>query len=329
MFKVVKAQGLGLVSDLGRFGGLGQGVPLGGVMDPYSFALANVALGNHPGDAGLEFMGSFELVASKPGAFMLATRSGQVKVNKALITSGRIVQVDVGDIVQVHPALSSLVTALCVRGGIQVPEVLGARGTCLAGGFGGYAGRAFKAGDEIRVDVVDHDRFDRGPRTHAPTLAMPVAIWREAGDSKTALDIHCLPGPELQHLGHTGHELFTGQRYVIEAASGRQAYRLKGHRALPTHNMPAMRSHAVHPGIVQLPPNGQPMVLMWDAQATGGYPRLASVLHCELWKLGQAAPGQRIRFRLVDVAKAVQLNQQHDKERQDILEHIHTHFHQR
>ncbi|MCQ8895885.1 biotin-dependent carboxyltransferase family protein [Limnobacter humi] len=329
MFKVVKAQGLGLVSDLGRFGLLGQGVPQGGVMDPYSFSLANLALGNHADDAGLEFMGSFELVVSKPGAFMLATRSGQVKVNKALISSGRIVQVDVGDIIQVHPALGSLVTAVCVRGGIQVPAVLGSRGTCLSGGFGGYSGRALRAGDEIRVQALDHDRFDRGPRTHAPTLAMPVAIWREAGDLKTPLDVRCLPGPELKHLGHTGLDLFAGQRYTIEAASGRQAYRLKGHRALPTHNMPTMRSHAVHPGVVQLPPSGQPMVLMCDAQATGGYPRLATVLHCDMWKLGQASPGQRICFRLVDHPQAVQLNQQHEQDFQHTLEHIQKHVHQR
>ena len=329
MLKVVKAQGIGLVSDLGRPGYLGQGVPIGGTMDTYSMVLANAALGNASHDAVLECMGTFELVVSKPGSLMVGTRSGRVLVNKAAVMPGRVVWTDVGDIIDIQPAHLAWWTVLALRGGVRVPEVLGSRSTCMAGQFGGLEGRALKVGDVIHTHPAEHDRFDRNARTTAIGLAMPLAHATQGDPRKVPVDIACLPGPELPQVGDEGLHLLFQQIYTVQAQSNRQAFRLKAHRALPTHRMPAMKSHAVHPGLIQLPPDGQPIVLMPDAQATGGYPRVASVLSSQMWKLGQMAPGQRVRFKLVDFEQAISLNQAHERERIEFLQLVEQHFHQR
>lgn len=92
-------------------------------------------------------------------------------------------------------------------------------------------------------------------------------------------------------------------------------YRLEGQQApLAFKQALSLRSHAVHAGLVQLPPSGQPVVLLGECQATGGYPRIAAVLSCDLWKFAHLASGQGVHWVVVDAVKAERLQLQHDKE---------------
>jgi biotin-dependent carboxylase-like uncharacterized protein len=160
-------------------------------------------------------------------------------------------------------------TILAVDGGIDVPMVLGSRTTDLTAAMGGFAGRALRAGDRLMLGAACGDV----PRT----IEAPPAI---------DFVLHTIAQPLADRLWERG--------WTVGHQSNRMGYRLHG-AAMP-HELGAMRSHAVFPGFIQLPPSGEPIVLMSDAQTTGGYPLAGVVIEEDLWMLGQAPIGATVRF---------------------------------
>jgi 5-oxoprolinase (ATP-hydrolysing) subunit C len=306
MLKVVRAQGQGLVSDSGRSGHQHEGVPLGGVLDRLSFEVGNLALGNPTDSACLELMGQFDFVCAKPCRIFMANRGAQALLNNKPVRCGQVFALQEGDVLRTQPPGLGFWNLICLQGGVDVPMVMGSRSTCLAAGFGGFQGRALQVGDEIHA----------GP-FHAPAvpdhlrLALPFAPVDSAGH----LVVHCLPGPEFDWLTDDSQHAFTSQNYRLGNQSSRMAYRLEGEQApLALKQALTLRSHAVHPGVVQMPPSGQPVVLLSECQVTGGYPRIAAVLNCELWKFSQLASGQGIRWVVLDDVQAQGLQLQHERE---------------
>ena len=306
MLRVIKAQGQGFVSDSGRWGYQYQGVPVGGVLDSFSYTVGNWALGNPDNAACLELMGQFVFVCTQPGKLFLANRGAQATVNNKVVYCGQVLQLQEGDLLEIRPPHLGFWTLLCIQGGIDVPMVMGSRSTCLAAAFGGFEGRALQAGDCLRAGAEFQPAVRQGIR-----LAMPLALRNGAEE----LPVHCLPGPEFEALNPDSRKLFEQQAYTVGQQSSRMGYILKGtHSPLQLSNSLSLRSHAVHPGMVQLPPSGNPVVLLCEAQVTGGYPRLASVLACELWTFAQLGLGQSVNWVVVDATQAKRLQHQHHTE---------------
>lgn len=306
MLKVIKAQGQGFVSDSGRWGYQHQGVPVGGVLDSFSYTVGNWALGNHGNTACLELMGQFVFVCTQPGKVFLANRGAQATLNSKRVDCGQVLYLQEGDMLTIKPPYLGFWTLLCIQGGIDVPMVMGSRSTCLAAAFGGFEGRALQAGDCLRAGAEHQPAVRQSIR-----LAMPLALRNGAGE----LPVHCLPGPEFNALNPDSRKLFEQQAYTLGQQSSRMGYALQGtHSPLQLSGSLSLRSHAVHPGIVQLPPRGNPVVLLCESQVTGGYPRLASVLASELWKFAQLGPGQSVHWVVVDAAQAKRLQHQHNNE---------------
>lgn len=306
MLEVIKAQGQGFVSDSGRWGYQHQGVPVGGVLDAWSYSIGNLALGNPASAACLELMGQFVFVCTQRGKVILANRGVQATLNSKRVYCGQVLHLQEGDVLDIKPPSLGFWTLLCMQGGVDVPIVMGSRSTCLAAGFGGFEGRALQVGDGLRAGEEFQSAVQEDIR-----MAMPLAPQNEAG----ALFVHCLPGPEFEALKPHSRQLFEQQTYTLGQQSSRMGYALKGaHATLELSASLSMRSHAVHPGIVQLPPGGTPVVLLCEAQVTGGYPRIASVLACELWKFAQLGSGQGVHWVLVDAAQATRLQHRHNTE---------------
>jgi 5-oxoprolinase (ATP-hydrolysing) subunit C len=306
MLKVVKAQGQGLVSDAGRWGYQHEGVPVSGVLDSFSFTVGNRILGNSDNLACLELMGQFDFVCAKPCRILFANRGAHALLNNKPVASGQVLSLLEGDVVRTKPPGLGFWNMLCVQGGVDVPEMMGSRSTCLAAGFGGFQGRALQVGDEIHAgNCAD------GPVSSRKRFAMPLAPIDSAG----RLLVHCLPGPEFDCLTEHSQKLFVSQGHLLGVQSSRMGYRLEGEQApLELKSSLTLRSHAVHPGIVQLPPSGQPVVLLSECQVTGGYPRIAAVLSCELWKFSQLHIGQGVHWVVVDAAQAERLQLRHESE---------------
>ena len=295
MLEVVEAGLLTTIQDLGRPGWGGLGVPEGGAADPWSHRIANRLVGNDEDAATIEitFAGP-RLRALQPTIVALAGAD-----LGASIARGHAVRLSEGEELRIPgPAVGSGARAyLAVAGGIDLPEVLGSRSTCLAGGFGGVDGRPLREGDRLLAGApaVPRSRTAREatlrPRA-APWPADPIAPQRRDPDG-TAL-LRALPGL---------HGALPDATFRVGAASDRMGLRLEpadardASRATPLAHV---TSHGVVRGAVQLPPDGRPIVLMADHQPTGGYPVVAVVIAADLAALGQLAPGDRVRFEPVD-----------------------------
>ncbi|MGD0967402.1 MAG: biotin-dependent carboxyltransferase family protein [Candidatus Aquilonibacter sp.] len=268
---VVERAGLqSLVVDRGRFGLRHQGVGWCGAMDLRSYAIANDLAGNAPGTAAIEIaLGDVIVHFDAPARFALAGADCNAKLDGEPISTWASHAARAGSRLVLDRPHAWMRTILAVDGGIDVPMVLGSRTTDLTAAMGGFAGRALRAGDRLMLGAACGDV----PRT----IEAPPAI---------DFVLHTIAQPLADRLWERG--------WTVGHQSNRMGYRLHG-AAMP-HELGAMRSHAVFPGFIQLPPSGEPIVLMSDAQTTGGYPLAGVVIEEDLWMLGQAPIGATVRF---------------------------------
>jgi biotin-dependent carboxylase-like uncharacterized protein len=221
---------------------------------------------------------------------------------------------------------------LCVAGGIDVPEVLGSRSTDLQAAIGGLDGRLLRRGDVLMISrpTPTHSAAtDAAAPTHAaaPTRAAAAAI-----DEPSASDlppqignlIRVLPGPEFDDFAAAARDVLFKASWKLTSQSNRMGYRLEG-PMLARQGTDELRSHAVFPGVIQVPPNGAPIVLMSDAQATGGYPRIGCVIAADHWRLAQIAPGMSIQFEPCIRAAALSALQQQQGYLQRLQQSLRAH----
>lgn len=288
MIEVVATAGLATVQDLGRYGSLRYGVGRAGAMDRLALAAANLLLGNYEGAAGIElqvfpFTARFTVDCgfALTGADCAARLDGQPLLPWSAY-SARAGQ----ELVLGLPARGASRAYVALPGGVDVPEVLGSRSTQLRGAFGGLDGRFLQAGDQLRAAApgAGVGGFGLVP----PCLGLPL----EAGDLPA---VRVLPAAEYCRLTPAAKELVWSADWKITAQSDRYGYRMAGEVLAFTEPV-EMLSHGIVPGVIQVPPGGQPIIQMSDAQPSGGYPKIGTVIEADLWRLGQAPIGSRVRF---------------------------------
>lgn len=281
MIRVLQPGLFTTVQDGGRWGYQRFGIPVAGPMDPVSHRLANLLVGNRAACATLEVTlagprlefrrdlllavcgADFELLLDGhpvAGNMVHAARSGQC------LAFGR----------RRHGARAYI----AVAGGFDVPPVLGSRATHVASGMGGLRGRPLAAGDVLAAG----DGAARRVR---------------AGDSRAVTGgadrrVRVLPGPHDDRFGTAGAAALTAGEYRVGAASDRMGYRLEG--APLEQEGPELLSAAVPAGAIQVPPSGEPIILMADRPTSGGYPRIGTVITADIPVVAQRAPADPIEF---------------------------------
>lgn len=285
MIEVLHAGLCDLVMDQGRPGWGALGVPAGGAADPAALAAANTLVGNDVAAAGLEITLHgpslrFALggAVALTGAGFAATRSSGAAVawNETLVLAA-------GETLSLERAESGCRCWLALRGGLAVPPVMGSRSTFLPARFGGYLGRALRAGDRLASGIrLDGVRLLR---------AIPPAGERGA-------QLRVVAGPQAGQFDDAGLAAFFAGNYRVDAASDRRGLRLSG--LIVTHARAELPSQGVLPGAVQVPPDGQPIILGWDGPVTGGYPVIAGVISADMPKLAQMRPGDVVRFVTIE-----------------------------
>ncbi len=292
MIEILHAGLCDLVMDLGRPGWGALGVPAGGAADPVALATANRLAGNPAEAAALEIVQRGPLlrfpqggVVALTGAPFVASRSSGAALawNETLVLAA-------GETLSLERARSGCRCWLAVRGGVTVPPLLGSRSTFLPGGFGGHAGRALQAGD----------RLDTG----APAGDMHLLRAQPPADMAEA-PLRVVAGPQVGLFDDAGLATFFGGRFRVDAATDRRGVRLSGPAV--THARSELPSQGVLPGAIQVPPDGQPILLGWDGPVTGGYPVIGTVIEADWPRLAQLKPGDAVRFVTVeaDVARAL------------------------
>jgi len=293
MIEVLSAGALATVQDLGRNGCLRWGVGTSGAMDPLALAAGNLLLANDEGDAGIEVpVFPFRVRFTEDCAFALTGADCAATLDDVPLLPWSVQRARAGETLKLNPPQMGPWRAsrayLCLAGGVDVPAVLNSRSTQLRGAFGGLDGRALRGGDTLTAADPRREVHPSGIGLVPPALSMPLQA-----DGCPAVRV--LPAAEYEGYTRASRDAFWATEWKITPQSDRYGYRLSGEALEPVAPM-EMRSHGIVPGVIQVPPGGQPIVQMRDAQPSGGYPKLGTVIEADLWRLGQAPIGSRIRF---------------------------------
>jgi biotin-dependent carboxylase-like uncharacterized protein len=293
---------LNTVQDLGRFGSRHYGVSTSGVMDPVAFVVGNVLLGNPDNAAAIEVQ-TFPFVVrfladtnfAVTGADTAATLDDHEVPPWWSATAKR------GQTLTLRPPASGARAYLALAGGIDVPVILGSRSTHLRSEFGGFGGRFLEQGDVLRtLDGEGHAApwKSGGLGVVPPSFALPATNGR-------VLPVRVLKAGEYDLFSAKMQERFWATEWKITHHSDRGGYRLSG-QPLKLAAPVELRSYGLVAGIVQVPPSGEPIIQLSDANTAGGYPKIAAVIEADLWRLGQARLGSFIRFEEVAYEAAVE-----------------------
>ena len=282
------------VQDAGRSGHMRYGIPPSGPVDRHSFVLANRLVGNADGAAALEFtLIGPRLSAGAPCSVAVTGADAPITLNDRPAPAWTTLSLAAGDVVRIGPARAGVRGYVAVAGGIDVPPVLGSRATYLRGRLGGLHGRA----------LAREDRLPIGAASAPSRRAVPESARPQWGGE---LVLRVVLGPQADRFTDEAIAAFLGSPYEVLPQSDRMGARLHGPRIAHARGHDII-SDGIALGAVQVPGDGQPIVLLVDRQSTGGYTKIATVCSVDIPRIAQAKPGQRVRFTAVDVATAHRL----------------------
>jgi len=279
------------VQDLGRTGRMRYGIPPSGPVDRFAFVLVNRLLANPDTAAALEctLMGPrFEMTAA--GAIAVTGADMPVTVNDQEAPGWATIAVKSGDVVKLGAARTGVRSYVGFAGGLDVPLVLGSRSTYLRGRIGGLQGRALRKGDELAI------------LPSSPVKPRRVAR-RDIPDYTGEPTVRAVLGPQADRFTEEGLRALFGGRYEVLPQSDRMGSRLRGPRIEHARGHDIV-SDGIALGSIQIPGDGQPIVLLVDRQSTGGYTKAATICSSDIWRVGQARPGQWLHFQAIDVEEA-------------------------
>ncbi|ASJ09575.1 urea amidolyase [Thermococcus siculi] len=293
MIELLKVPSLLTVQDSGRPGYRKLGVPLSGFMDDFSARIANYIVGN-PGNAPLlEFLLAGPALRFNASSVFAVAGDADLRLNGVPIEPWTSHWAKRGDVLEVGSLRSGLYGYIAFAGGIKCERLLG---SCSAYPKAGL-GRPLKAGDELNLGYAI--------LTGKDSRYLPLQLRPDYSSKER--EIRVVLGPNLEHFTDGGIETFLGSVYTVTPESDRMGYRLDGPAVEHSRRGADIVTEPLVPGTVQVPANGKPIVMMRDAQTTGGYAKIATVISADLHLLAQSRPGTRVRFRAVDVEEAQEI----------------------
>ncbi|WP_347336702.1 biotin-dependent carboxyltransferase family protein [Bradyrhizobium manausense] len=287
--EILSVTGPASIQDLGRFDQYRFGVGTSGAMDEVALRAGNILLGNDENAAAIEIpMMPFKLRFGRDMAFALTGAGVEAEIAGRPIPPWWRSHARAGDVLTIKAMSRGARLYLAVGGGIDVPMILGSRSTQFRGEFGGWHGRPLQAGDTLPCASSTAAIDELGIEPADITLARP-----DAAADQTIVRV--VIAGEYDAFDAATQALFWSGRWKITPQSNRYGYRLQGPDMKPKAPV-EKRSHGIVPGVIQIPPNGQPIIQMRDAQTSGGYPKIATVIRADLWRVGQARLGSELRF---------------------------------
>lgn len=292
--RVIEAGVQASVQDQGRVGLAALGYATAGALDAGALALANRLVGNPAGAAALEIGhgGAYEaigdLVIAVAAADLAPTLDGEP------LPRLRAAALRAGGQIRFGAAQAGARCYLAVSGGIDVPAVLGSRATDVLAGLGGWQGRTLRAGDVLPAGPPPPGEIGYAVPT-APPPSYPDRI-----------DVRVVWGPQDGWFDEAARDTFAASPFRATARGDRTALRLAG-PPIRAARRQDLASEGGVPGAIQIPADGDPIILLADSRGVGGYPKIATVISADLARIGQARPGTEIHFHPVPVAEARRL----------------------
>ncbi len=294
--EIIDVSGLATIQDSGRTGWRRFGVPSSGPMDAFAFHAANKLAGNITNEAVIEIgLGDIALRALRDCVIAVAGVGYRLSIYIWDFPLWSSYYVRAGWTVRLNKLDSGMWTYLAISGGVQTQPVLDSQSTNLRGHFGGLDGRQLQVGDVLKSGMPSISLNELAART------LPKATHPAYGDNPV---VDVIMGPQGNYFTDESITTFMSQEYSVSHTSDRMGYRLEG-AALKHRNKAELISEGMTMGAIQVPANGQPIVMMADSPTTGGYPKIGTVASADLPLLAQCVPGRsKIRFRETTVAKA-------------------------
>ncbi|MFJ8258098.1 biotin-dependent carboxyltransferase family protein [Peribacillus asahii] len=302
--RVIKPGLLTTIQDLGRRGFQKHGVIVSGAMDVYSLRIANLLVGNQEGEAALEvtLMGPTFKVEKD---CLIAITGGDLSptIDGRTVPMWRPVYVKKGQILRFGRCKSGCRAYLSVAGGYAISEVMDSKSTYLRGQMGGYKGRALQVDDVVPFN--EHSTMLKHEWTEEFIAAKWFVHAKEFLPSRIPV-IRFLAGSQYEYFTDSSKLQFVESLFKVSSQSDRMGYRISG-PTLELQNKRDILSEAVSNGSIQVPPDGNPIILLADRQTTGGYPKIAQVITADLSLIGQLKPGESIQFSQVTLKEAEQI----------------------
>jgi biotin-dependent carboxylase-like uncharacterized protein len=281
------------LQDGGRHGYLRFGVTPAGPMDRLAFETANRALGNPPGATAIEVgLGGLEFTV-EAASLTIAIAGGDfaITLDGRRLPPALLLRLDIGAVVKIAAGAAGAWCYVALAGDLLVAPMLGSTATHTRSGFGGIEGRPLAKGDALRIAE---------PRLPAAASGILAAPWLARPNDV----IRVILGPQDDYFDADQVAAFLAGPWRLSARGDRMAYFLDGPRLRHAEGFNIV-SDGVAMGAIQVPGEGQPIVLMADRQPTGGYPKIATVIGPDLGRLAQARPGSTLRFQAVTIDEAV------------------------
>ena len=292
------------IQDMGRYGYQDVGVPVSGALDKVSARLANALVGNPANTPVLEMIlhgltvevqadsvrvalfgcdGTFEIIGSR-------TR---------VIPAGRSARAIRGDKIRVTKLSESLCSYLAIEGGIDVAPELGSTSTYVRGALGGLTGRTLQRNETIPLTL-----------SHVATRAeLELDATFDYGYTQ---DIRVVLGPQADYFSDEALHSFLHSEYTVSTQADRMGFRLEGPTLAHVSGYDLV-SDGIVSGAIQVPGSGLPIVLLADAQTTGGYPKIATVISVDIPVLSRRPPSSTLRFIAVSLEEAEDLARAQEK----------------
>jgi antagonist of KipI len=295
---ILKPGMMSSLQDLGRWGFQQYGVPIGGAMDKVSAALANIICGNDENEAVIEMTLHGTLIMFNEAAFCAIVGGGcKAYIDDVELPFNRLLWIPAFSIIKTTASIQGCRSYLAVSGGFNVKKVLGSASTYTPSGIGGINGRNLITGDMLAFKREQN--LHAASNLHMLPNGVGISHWHTADLVVPTPDIatvHAIKGPEFDRFNTASQEDIFNSIFTISSQSNRMGYRLEGKKLTLEHKA-EMVSTAVTTGIVQVTHEGDPIILMADAQTTGGYPRIARICAADISLLAQCRPGAKIQFR--------------------------------
>ena len=285
MIEVLNGGTRATVQDAGRPSYRHLGIPESGAADKLSFALANWMAGNRWDAPAIECaLGGLHLRFTEATTIALAGAEMWAQINGMNVKNFSPITVEKGDILTLSFARDGCRAYIAVAGGLKITEFMGSASTYLPAEFGGYEGRALHVGDILQVSNRPREAPQKIPTGYTPQLSRHVVL-------------RARPAPEWELMSASSQRHLFVSPFIATPATDRMGSRLRGDKISVERSDLSMTSSPLLPGTLQIPPDGQPILMLADGHCTGGYPRALQVIRADLWLLGQIAPGSQVSFR--------------------------------
>ncbi|MCB1760349.1 MAG: biotin-dependent carboxyltransferase [Gammaproteobacteria bacterium] len=292
---------MALIVDYGRNGHQHIGVSVGGPMDEHAYLWANRLLGNNYGDPQIEItFGMFECRLEAATSIAVTGADLGTRINGRPVRNWRAHAVKAGDVISCANPVSGLRAYLAVKGGFRVDRILGSSTTVVRDRLGGLAGDGTK--------LKQGDRIPFEPSTDQLLMSVPAQF---IPDYERMLELGVILGYQERHFPADEIARFFATEYQVTQEIDRMGYRLAGDPI--ACDLDGILSEGISYGAVQIPRDGQPIILLRDRQTIGGYPKIGCICSLDAARLSQRKPGDQVKFRQVALTDAVRKKKVFDR----------------